>query len=750
MTTGVLATPPILQFLDSRGNPLVGGSVLTQVGGVDAATYQDSALTTALPNPIPLNSRGEVSTAAGASSQLFLTPNQVYTFTVSDANGNQIWVATYMNGVQTSITQAIVGGALWPQTAAENSGGIVPGSFASPPTMAFRYGVDPTGTADSTAALQSWINAAWSMYNYVDQQGLWDGAGGAVPIATMPPGKIKVSGSTVIPSGATVTGQAHPANTVNHTRVVLNSTGNTPAAGWSANASIISDQLIAPGNGFYYQANNSAVWIAGVTGAAEPAFPTVAGQTVVDGTVTWTCQGATAAGDNRNTPMFKLSRATKLGGATLQNQYWTGTFEDMEFWCVNNGNDFANPLGAGGGVQFGGYPLGGMIYIDCDTADARIVSCCFQNSPCGIRIQNVKNGTSGSDGFANQGQVVLYVEECEFDAAGSHIYANNSAGLQLWFKNCSFFDGIHKYVGCAGRVVYENCKFFGGAFVDASDSGNQFELFMINGGSVDHFNGADTVSVYGATMLEVKNVTFGGGATPYSSLVANLCSSGQISGNSINDSGYNTTFSVGGLTAAAAIKMIDCQNMAVHGNNISATDTVGATYGGFGILTLGSVRGSKGNFIHGNAVSAPYNGAVYNGQTRSINLANTADILGVNYDQNNGVVPVTNAIARNTIAVPYGASMAFDVSAGSEFDITVTNANAFTIEAPTNQTQWQEITLMLRNTSGGALGAITWNAVFKINGTALSPANGTSQSIKFRYDGVNWVELWRGAYNIPN
>lgn len=96
----VVACPPtILQFFDNAGKPAVGGSVLTQVASVNFPTYSDSAGTTPLPNPIPLNSRGEVSTAAGASSQLFVAANTVYTFTLSDAGGNLLNTSTYVNGI---------------------------------------------------------------------------------------------------------------------------------------------------------------------------------------------------------------------------------------------------------------------------------------------------------------------------------------------------------------------------------------------------------------------------------------------------------------------------------------------------------------------------------------------------------------------------------------------------------------------------------------------------------------------------
>jgi hypothetical protein len=159
MTTGVLATPPILAFTLNNGQLAAGGSILTQVGGVNAATYQDSGRTTPLPNPIPLNSRGEVSNAAGASCQLFLTPNQVYTFTLFDASGNQIWVANYVNGVQ--ITQSGIGQLLYPQTAAEIAASVTPVNYAYAPVPenVQRFGADATGVADSTNAIQTTINA---------------------------------------------------------------------------------------------------------------------------------------------------------------------------------------------------------------------------------------------------------------------------------------------------------------------------------------------------------------------------------------------------------------------------------------------------------------------------------------------------------------------------------------------------------------------------------------------------------------
>ena len=150
--TGVACPTPILQFFGNNGALLVNGSVLTQVGGVNATVYADVNLSVALPNPIPLNNRGEPSTAGGASVQVFLPPNTAYTFTLFDANSNQVNQSTYVNGVQ--VNQVTIGTELWPQSAAESAASVTPTYYYYPWGDVRRYGADQTGGADSTSALQ--------------------------------------------------------------------------------------------------------------------------------------------------------------------------------------------------------------------------------------------------------------------------------------------------------------------------------------------------------------------------------------------------------------------------------------------------------------------------------------------------------------------------------------------------------------------------------------------------------------------
>lgn len=162
MTVVALAPQPILQFLDNSGAPAAGGSVLTQVGGVNQTTWQDSGATTPLPNPIPLNSRGEISNASGVSCQLFLQVGVAYTFTLFDKHGHQLNQASYTAAAGVSLRSVDV----------------------------LQYGADPSGLTDSTTAF---ANACTSL----------GALGGTVSV---PSGKYLIGSNLTIPASVTLKG----------------------------------------------------------------------------------------------------------------------------------------------------------------------------------------------------------------------------------------------------------------------------------------------------------------------------------------------------------------------------------------------------------------------------------------------------------------------------------------------------------------------------------------------------------------
>lgn len=104
--------------------------------------------------------------------------------------------------------------------------------------------------------------------------------------------------------------------------------------------------------------------------------------------------------------------------------------------------------------------------------------------------------------------------------------------------------------------------------------------------------------------------------------------------------------------------------------------------------------------------------------------------------------------------ITYSAAPVLDASLGNDFFMNIADNVAFVIGAPTNPPaagKSQVIRITFRNTSGGAHGAGTWNAVFKTQATVFPAiANGQSRTVFFRWNGTNWVELVRSAADIAN
>jgi hypothetical protein len=110
---------------------------------------------------------------------------------------------------------------------------------------------------------------------------------------------------------------------------------------------------------------------------------------------------------------------------------------------------------------------------------------------------------------------------------------------------------------------------------------------------------------------------------------------------------------------------------------------------------------------------------------------------------------VNKTVQSGNVAQAYSASITPDASAGNWQTITVTNGTAFTINAPTNPpdaSHTQELTVEILNSSGGAMGAITWNAAFVlVGGVFTNPANTKKRHIRFEWNGASWVETGRAT-----
>jgi len=99
--------------------------------------------------------------------------------------------------------------------------------------------------------------------------------------------------------------------------------------------------------------------------------------------------------------------------------------------------------------------------------------------------------------------------------------------------------------------------------------------------------------------------------------------------------------------------------------------------------------------------------------------------------------------------ITFNGTMNLDASLGNEFVINMTGGSAVTLNSPTNGTAGQRITVQFSNTSGGAMGVVTWGATFKM-AAFTNPANGFSRSVDFTFDGTNWIEVGRTPSDVPN
>jgi hypothetical protein len=132
-------------------------------------------------------------------------------------------------------------------------------------------------------------------------------------------------------------------------------------------------------------------------------------------------------------------------------------------------------------------------------------------------------------------------------------------------------------------------------------------------------------------------------------------------------------------------------------------------------------------------------------------LANGADAnidLNLN-SKGTGKTITSKAFVAPRVVLAYSATIATDASLGNRFDISVTDAVAFTISNPTALTDGEMVTYTIRNITGGAIGAATWGTTFKM-AAWTQPATATSRSITFKYNGANLVEVSRTTADVPN
>jgi hypothetical protein len=124
--------------------------------------------------------------------------------------------------------------------------------------------------------------------------------------------------------------------------------------------------------------------------------------------------------------------------------------------------------------------------------------------------------------------------------------------------------------------------------------------------------------------------------------------------------------------------------------------------------------------------------------------------------QLSGGLMIRESVRPGLVTVTYAASMVLDTAAGAVFQVTVTDNVAFVFAVPINPPPatafGQRLTLIVRNTSGGAHGAGTFTAGaggWRVSGNVPTIATANQQAVVFEWRGTEWVEVGRTAGDVP-
>lgn len=110
---------------------------------------------------------------------------------------------------------------------------------------------------------------------------------------------------------------------------------------------------------------------------------------------------------------------------------------------------------------------------------------------------------------------------------------------------------------------------------------------------------------------------------------------------------------------------------------------------------------------------------------------------------------IPNLVTFDNVAITSPITPA--LSSGLWFRLTLSSNAAYTLNAPAGTiAPGATFTVTVRNAIGGAAGAMTFAATYKLGAAWTQPANGFSRTIVFMWDGTNLVEISRTAADVAN
>lgn len=305
-----------------------------------------------------------------------------------------------------------------------------------------------------------------------------------------------------------------------------------------------------------------------------------------------------------------------------------------------------------------------------------------------------------------------------------------------------------------GYGKYRNIAFQGAApaFLDADGNGasNGITSLEFDGGLYES-NALGNVTIIklkdiNVTALSIHNATWNQQASELCIVdTTDTPRSITLTQFSFKDNEVDTVANIAG---DRSFKLTNALNVAIDDNYFQG----GGTRNSFATLVntqVSSFQGNRGERIASTFFSADTLSNLNIGKN-DFNTSNTGGYLN-DSATGSGMVPLT-----------YGVTVTMQghkLAPGQGFRVDVTNGVGWTltfqhpgISAGSFFYPGQKFDLLIRNTSGGAMGAITINTTyFKVAGAALPvPANGFSRTVRFYWNGAALVELGRTTTDVPN
>lgn len=114
------------------------------------------------------------------------------------------------------------------------------------------------------------------------------------------------------------------------------------------------------------------------------------------------------------------------------------------------------------------------------------------------------------------------------------------------------------------------------------------------------------------------------------------------------------------------------------------------------------------------------------------------------------MIPAQTLHSLRPVTLTYGPLIPVTLLGGTLLVVTVTDAVAFVFNNPSGAlAQGALLTLLIRNTSGGAHGAGTFGTAYRVAAAVPAIATGNTRAILFLWNGALLVELARGATDVP-